>query len=466
VASVTGVNPPYRLQVYWPSKRYVPVPVNPEVVFDGEITGEQLINMTDLASLLGVTEGTAFNNDSNWLKFVTDEKTLYVAKKPIRHSLSWDHLNSLGVVDGTREITIGANRYKARLLSGVNGEYQTIQSGYDTVPTHGSEWNELMYRIHSGTFTNPLNTMASMGTAASSLAQYSDDDLGLGGLENEDWSELAKLVASDGALGDRFGNSVSISADGTTALIGAYDDDDKGSNSGSAYIFTRNGSNWIQSAKLLASDGAATDSFGRSVSLSSDGTTALIGAYLDDDKGNNSGSAYVFIKDGSNWIQSAKLVAFDAAADDIFGRSVSISADGTTALIGAYGDDDKGSTSGSAYIFTRNGSNWIQSAKLLASDGDVVDYFGRSVSISADGITSLIGAYLDDDKGNNSGSAYIFDGSGSLVLGTGNFTLPNVGTDQIVTRGLNGVSYANSIDVTYADEFYSWRPVLEYLGNR
>ena len=103
-----------------------------------------------------------------------------------------------------------------------------------------------------------------------------------------------KLTASDGATNDWFGYSVSISSDGTTALIGAYYDDDKGANSGSAYVFKYNGTAWIQQAKLTASDGAASDYFGNSVSISSDGTTALIGAYADDDKGADSGSAYVF----------------------------------------------------------------------------------------------------------------------------------------------------------------------------
>ncbi len=95
--------------------------------------------------------------------------------------------------------------------------------------------------------------------------------------------------------------------------------------------------------KLTASDGAASDLFGSSVSISADGTTALVGAYLDDDKGSNSGSAYVFIKDGSSWIQSTKLTASDGAIGDRFGYSVSISADGTAALVGSPYDDDKGS---------------------------------------------------------------------------------------------------------------------------
>ena len=103
-----------------------------------------------------------------------------------------------------------------------------------------------------------------------------------------------KFTASDGAAGDHFGYSVSVSSDGTTALVGALYDDDKGADSGSAYVFKYNGTAWTQQAKLIASDGVAGAYFGYSVSISSDGTTAIIGAIYDYDKGTNSGSAYVF----------------------------------------------------------------------------------------------------------------------------------------------------------------------------
>ena len=104
------------------------------------------------------------------------------------------------------------------------------------------------------------------------------------------WTEQAKLTASDGASGDYFGHAVAV--DGDTALIGARADDDNGEGSGSAYVFTRNAGGWTEQAKVTASDGAANDRFGWSVAV--DGDTALIGAHLDDDNGESSGSAYVF----------------------------------------------------------------------------------------------------------------------------------------------------------------------------
>ena len=219
------------------------------------------------------------------------------------------------------------------------------------------------------------------------------------------WSQQAKLTATDGAAGDEFGYSVALSGD--TAVIGAARDDDNGNDSGSAYVFTRSGTTWSQQAKLTTADGAAGDVFSISVALSGD--TAVIGADLDDEKGDNSGAAYVFTRSGITWSQQAKLTANDGAAGDLFGIRVALS--GVTAVIGAARDDDKGDNSGAAYVFIRSGTTWSQQAKLTAADGAANDRFGTRVAISGD--TAVIGAILDDDKGDNSGSAYVFTRSGA-----------------------------------------------------
>jgi hypothetical protein len=215
------------------------------------------------------------------------------------------------------------------------------------------------------------------------------------------WTQQAKLLASDGAAWDMFGLSVSL--DGDTALIGAPSDDDNGNFSGSAYVFTRTGSTWTQQAKLLASDGREADLFGASVSL--DGDTALIGAPADGVTSTSSGCVYVFTRSGATWTQQAKIIASDCIRKDQFGISVSL--DGDTALIGAQQLESYWGT-GRAYIYTRSGSIWTQQAKLLASDGEIGDSFGYSVSISND--TALIGAHWDDHGG---GSAYVFTRTGS-----------------------------------------------------
>ena len=244
------------------------------------------------------------------------------------------------------------------------------------------------------------------------IGAYRDDDNGVdsGSVyvfvhSGSSWAQQTKLLASDGEAGDLFGSCVSLSGD--TALIGAVGDDDNGVDSGSAYVFIRSGSSWTQQAKLLASDGEAGDMFGWSLSLSEE--TILIGALNDDDRGVKSGSAYVFTRSGSNWMQQAKLHAEDGTSHDFFGCSVSLCGD--TALIGAHGNDEDGAESGSAYVFIRSGDVWMQQAKLLAIDRTTGDYFGWSVSL--DGDTALIGADGDDDKGDDSGSAYVFTWSGS-----------------------------------------------------
>jgi len=156
---------------------------------------------------------------------------------------------------------------------------------------------------------------------------------------------------------------------------------------------------WEQDFKLLAADGADGDQFGSSVSIS--GTTAIAGAVWDDDNGSASGSAYLF--DVTTGEQIAKLLPDDGAAGHRFGWSVAV-VDGTV-IVGAPYDDDNGGASGSAYLF--DAATGEQIAKLLPDDGVADDQFGYSVAIS--GSTAIVGAFLDDDNGDRSGSAYLFD---------------------------------------------------------
>ena len=222
--------------------------------------------------------------------------------------------------------------------------------------------------------------------------------------------EQAKLTASVGVDFDFFGRSVAIA--NATIVVGAPRDDDNGTNSGSAYIFTRTGTFWTQQAKLTASDGAAIAWFGRSVSISGD--TIVVGASGasggDDDNGTDSGSAYVFTRTGTSWSEQAKLTASDGAAGDRFGVSVAIAGD--TIVVGAHWNDDNGDASGSAYIYAHTGTTWSEQAKLTASDGAAGDQFGIVVAIA--NATIVVGAWRDDTvNGGNSGSAYVFTHTGT-----------------------------------------------------
>jgi len=226
------------------------------------------------------------------------------------------------------------------------------------------------------------------------------------------WIQVAKLTASDAATLDRFGYTADINAAGTVCVIGAMYNSDAGTYSGSAYIFAESGGSWSQIAKLTANDAASTDYFGRSVSINAAGTRVLVGADLDDDGGSDSGSVYVFDESGGSWSQVAKLTAGDAGAGDKFGASAGLNGVGDIAIIGAPANTDAGTASGSAYIFAESGGSWSQAAKLTASDAAAGDNFGCAVAIDGDGDTVIIGAYGNDDAGSDSGSAYIFAGSG------------------------------------------------------
>ena len=201
------------------------------------------------------------------------------------------------------------------------------------------------------------------------------------------FDQVAKLTASDATQGDYFGWSTAVSGD--TAIVGATRDD-----GGSAYIFQQNNggtNNWGEVAKLIASDVAIGDRFGTSLSIS--GNIAIVGARGNDDNGTRSGSAYIFERNNggtSNWGEVAILTASDAAEWDEFGHTVSIS--GERAIVGAIGNDDGGTHAGAAYIFTQNqggANNWGELKKLTFSNGNIHQRFGESVSIS--GETALVG---------------------------------------------------------------------------
>jgi len=214
--------------------------------------------------------------------------------------------------------------------------------------------------------------------------------------------QLFKLLPSDGAAGDQFG--ISIAIDNGIVAVGAYHDDDNGPDSGSAFLF--DASTGAQIAKLLPNDSAESDKFG--VSIAIDNGVVAVGAWLDDENGNDSGSAYLF--DTFTGAQIFKILPSDGAADDYFGRSIAM--DNGIIAVGATSDNDNGNNSGSAYLF--NASTGTQLFKILPSDGAANDSFG--ISIAIDNGFVAVGAWADDDNGNASGSAYIFDAATGTQL--------------------------------------------------
>jgi hypothetical protein len=211
------------------------------------------------------------------------------------------------------------------------------------------------------------------------------------------WSQSARLEPAGNPGAINFGSSLDLA--GSTVVVGA-----PAGGTGSAYVFTSGSEGvWVQTTVLTPSDAEAGDQAGAAVALSGD--TILIGASLEDAAGAGSGSAYAFVRGGDGtWSQQAKLIASDAAAGDLFGDAVELVAD--IAVIGARADDDAGSGSGSAYVFTRNSADiWSQEAKLVASDAAAAGLFGAALSF--DGVQLAVGAP-------GAGAAYLFDNPGWL----------------------------------------------------
>jgi hypothetical protein len=231
------------------------------------------------------------------------------------------------------------------------------------------------------------------------------------------WVLQQKLTAGDGISNDTFGVSIAIS--GNTIVVGAEFANGARTQQGALYVFVRNANNiWSQQAKLFASDGGTFDRLGRIVRI--DGDTIIGGAPAYDRPGPNPqiniGAAYVFVRNGTNWTQQAKLIASDGVGEDLFATSVDVSGD--TAVVGAWMDTEGiNSFQGSAYIFTRNSAGqWSQQTKILANDGLAGDWFGISSAVEGD--TVIVGARQDNlnpgtpGSGNGQGSTYIYTRSG------------------------------------------------------
>lgn len=243
------------------------------------------------------------------------------------------------------------------------------------------------------------------------------------------WSEVQKIVASDRDASDYFGCDVAISGD--YILVGAYgeDEDVAGSNTlssaGAVYVFKNTSGTWSQVQKMVASDRASSDNFGRRLAM--DGDYAIVSAWQEDHdaSGNNylpqAGSAYILKNNSGTWSEVQKIVSSDRGSSDYFGTDVQISGD--YAIVGAYKEDHDVSGSntmsmaGSAYIFKNNSGTWSQQQKIIASDRLASDWYGFTVAISGD--YAIVGAYKEDEdtSGANTlgeaGSAYIYKLNGS-----------------------------------------------------
>jgi sugar lactone lactonase YvrE len=245
-----------------------------------------------------------------------------------------------------------------------------------------------------GAASDQFGRFIALGSCRIVVGSYLDDDNGTSSgsayIFDLNGTQLAKIKPSDGAAEDQFGSSVAVG--NGKIVVGAQYDDDNGPNSGSAYIFDIAGN---QLMKIKPSDGKDQDFFGTTVAVGSGHIVVASEGFV---TVGFTGSAYIFDLEGN---QLAKILPADGG-DDFFGSSVAVGSG--RIVVGAWVDDDNFNNSGAAYIFNLNGT---QLAKIKASDGAVDDFFGQSVAVGSGRI--VVGAWGDDDNGTNSGSAYVYN---------------------------------------------------------
>jgi hypothetical protein len=238
------------------------------------------------------------------------------------------------------------------------------------------------------------------------------------------------------------GNSVALSADGNTAIVGGPLDS---SDTGAAWVFTRSGTVWTQQQKLVGTGAVGNARQGTSVALSSDGSTAILGGPFDN---SSTGAAWVFTRSGSVWTQQQKLAANNAVGSAHEGNSVALSADGSTAIVGGPGDS---SNAGAAWVFTRSGSVWTQQQKLVEDFPAEGNLHGNSVALSSDGNTAIVGApgvacSICSPPAAGLGGTWVYNRSNGVwtQLNNGNFVdtnVPNTMQGLSVAVTSNGITW-------------------------
>jgi FG-GAP repeat len=275
------------------------------------------------------------------------------------------------------------------------------------------------------------------------------------------WTQRDYLKSSNNEAGDRFGFVLALSADGNTLAATGYDEDGAGRSAnsipdnmrggtGAVYLFDRMNDAWRQTAYLKGSQLNRNDASGVSISLSEDGNTVVAGS-ADDSclvpginapcrdatwpphlGAGSAGGAYVWARNGNNWVEQAYLKATNPDLEDLFGVRVSISGDGNTIVVGASNEDGPGrglngnqrsnaaEDAGAVFIFTRTGTTWTQRVYLKGSNTDAYDMFGSAAAVSRDGKTIVIGAPIEasaakgvsgnqmDNSAQAAGAAYVF----------------------------------------------------------
>ena len=440
--------------------------------------------------------------------------TVYVKAFNTGASDNFGSAVSLSGDGNTLVVGARAERSAATGIDGNQADNAAAGSGAVYVFTRaGSTWTQQAYIKASNTGPNDFfGAVLSLSSDGNTLAvtAYNEGSgaTGIGGNQADNavfssgavyvfsrtgsvWTQQAYVKASNTGISDTFGRSVSLSGDGNTLAVGAdnedsaatgiggNDADNAAANAGAVYVFSRVGSTWTQQAYVKASNTGAGDTFGQSVSLSSDGNTLVVGAHGEDSAavgigGNQtdntllqSGAVYVFSRVGSTWTQQAYIKASNTGQSDQLGYSVSLSGDGNTLVVGALNEssaatgvggneaDNGQPNSGAVYVFTRTGTAWAQQAYIKASNTGSSDRFGISIALSDDGNTLAVGAWGESSTatgigGNQASNAVSFAGAAYIFNRAG-----TTWTQQAYVKASN----------TEANDFFGFATSLSGDGN-
>jgi Fe2+ or Zn2+ uptake regulation protein len=387
----------------------------------------------------------AQSNDCKILTSVTDQLTAEITVDTLVSAMLTDYFilaSSIGELSISSENNLSSNEvakmvnYFKPSNTGSSDKFgQSVAiSGDGNILAIGSPYED---NSASGIFTDGSET-TDIGTATDSGAVYLFTKV------NGSWQQTAYVKASNTNAGDLFGYQVSLSDDGTILAVSAFSEDSTALNSGAIYIFSNDGTTWVQTALLKASNVETGDEFGFAIALSGDGTTLAVGAPKEDNgvegviidgsevtdanTATDSGAVYLFTNDSVSWEQVAYLkVANNAySASDALGYSVALNYDGTTLAAGAPLESTNSTSitfdgleatnpfvgfSGAAYLFNYIGGAWTQKAFVKSSVNAAASYFGISISLSHDGHTLVVGSpsyYVPEFK---SGNVSIFSDS-------------------------------------------------------
>jgi Flp pilus assembly pilin Flp len=319
----------------------------------------------------------------------------------------------------------GSDAGHVRIFKNINGTWTQVGSDIDGESAGDASGSSVSLSSDGSTVAIGARHNDGNGSSAGHVRIYENI--------NSTWTQVGGDIDGE-AAGDLSGSSVSLSGDGSTVAIGAHWNDGSGSEAGHVRVYKNINGTWTQVGSDI--DGvSAVDYFGYSVSLSSDGSTVAIGATGDDSNGSNAGHVRIYKNISGTWTQVGADIDGEAAYD-YSGESVSLSSDGSTVAIGAYGDDGNGSLAGHVRIYKNTNGTWTQVGADI--DGEAGgDYSGASVSLSSDGSTVAIGARSNDGNGTNAGHVRVY-----------NICPPTFSIDTITSCGpytwIDGVTYTTS----------------------